>query len=164
MSRFLLGSLVMSIGLALGGCGFTPMYGRSGVAEDLSEIRVETGQDRIDFLLQEELLDTMGARHAGGPYTLRTETSLSSTGLGVGADAIVTRFAVRLSVNYELLRDGEVDPVLSGNAVGEASYDLSRSVYASLVSEQDAEERAARIAADRITTQLARALNDMETP
>ena len=51
---------------------------------------------------------------------------------------------------------------MSGSARGSASYDLSNSPYAALVSEQDAEERAARMAADRITAQLLRAINSME--
>ena len=162
VSGMIKGLLVASVALTLGSCGFTPMYGGAGLAGNLSDIRVETGDERVDFLLQEALLDEMGARHAGGPLTLRTETRLGADGLGLGADAIVRRFAIRLRVDYSLYRDGETDPVLSGSTYGEASYDLSRSVYASMISEQDAQERAARMAADRIAVQLVRALNEID--
>ena len=162
-SGMIKGLLVASVALTLAGCGFTPMYGGSGLAGNLSDIRVETGEERVDFLLQEALLDQMGARQADGPLTLRTETRLGADGLGLGADAIVRRFAIRLRVDYTLYRDGEIEPLLSGSTFGEASYDLSSSVYASMVSEQDAQERAARMAADRIAVELVRALNEMET-
>ena len=163
VSGMIKGLLVASVALTLGGCGFTPMYGGPGLAGDLSDIRVETGEDRVDFLLQEALLDEMGARHADGALTLRTETRLGAEGLGLGADAIVRRFAIRLRVDYALYRDGETDPLVSGRTYGEASYDLSTSVYASMISEQDAQERAARMAADRIAIQLVRALDELET-
>ena len=163
VSGMIKGLLVASVALTLGACGFTPMYGGSGLAGNLSDIRVETGEERVDFLLQEALLDEMGARHANGPLTLRTETQLGADGLGLGADAIVRRFAIRLRVDYALYRDGETDPVVSGRTYGEASYDLSTSVYASMISEQDAQERAARMAADRLALQLVRALTELET-
>jgi LPS-assembly lipoprotein len=159
VSRMILGSAAVSFALALGACGFTPMYGSAGYGAGLSDIRVETGEERVDFLLQEALIEQMGSRHADGDLTLRTETRLGAQGLGVGADAIVRRFAIRLNVDYEVYRDGETDPVFTGSTFGEASYDLSNSVYASMISEQDAQERAARMAAERIALQLVRALN-----
>lgn len=162
--RVILGSLAASFTLALGACGFSPMYGAGGAGAALSDIRVETGEERVDFLLQEALIDQMGARHASGELTLRTQTELRSTGLGVGADAIVRRFAIRLDVDYAVFREGEADPVLTGSTYGEASYDLSDSVYASMVSEQDAQARAARMAADRVAVQLVRALDETRTP
>lgn len=164
VSRILSLSLVAAACLSLSACGFTPMHARSGPAEGLSDIRVETGDERVDFLLQEALLDRMGSRHAAGPYVLRTTTGQSAAGLGVGADAIVSRFEVRLVVSYALFREGGTDPVAQGSVTGQASYDLSRSVYASLVSEQDAEERAADMAADRLVARLVRALDDLGTP
>ncbi len=161
--RVILGSLAASLTLALGACGFSPMYGSSAVGSTLSQIRVETGDERVDFLLQEALIDQMGSRHADGDLTLRTETDLGATGLGVGADAIVRRFSIRLEVDYALYRDGETDPVLVGSTYGEASYNLSSSVYASMISEQDAQARAARMAAQRVSMQLVRALDEIQT-
>lgn len=159
VSRMLLGPLAVSVALTLGACGFSPMYGGSGLAAGLSDIRIETGDNREDFLLQEALLDELGARNAAGDLVLRTQTDLRSSGLGVGADAIVRRYAIRLDVDYALYRDGESDPVLRGSTFGESSYDVSSSVYASMISEQDAQARAARMAAERIAVQLVRALN-----
>ena len=153
------------IGVALIGlsaCGFSPMYGRGGPALDMQNIQVETGQDRVDFLLQEALNDRLGSRHNDGSYILLTESDVSTMGLGVGADAIAARFAVRLDVEYRLMRAGEDEPVIEGDVTSEASYDVSSSVYGSLSSERDAELRAAQLAADRITLQIARALRNRD--
>lgn len=148
--------------LALSACGFSPMYGPHGVANSLSDIRVETGQERVDFLLQEALNDRFGSRHAAGALRLVTETSSSSIGLGVGADAIATRFAVRVTVDYELFDGSSERPISTGRVIGEAGYDVNREIYNTVAAERDAEERAANIAADRMVAQLARAVQNRD--
>ncbi|MDF1767692.1 LPS assembly lipoprotein LptE [Maricaulis sp.] len=158
--RALLASLALSAGLFVSGCGFSPMYGSQGVSQGLSDILVETGREQVDFHLQEALLDRMGARHASGPYTLRTESDVTRSALGVGADAAVSRYAIGLEVQYGLFRDGDTDPVMTGTVRSEASYNVPRSVYASVAAERDATERAAQLAAERIANQLVRALQD----
>lgn len=149
--------------LLLSACGFAPMYGSHGIANGLSDIQIETGQERVDFLLQEALHDRLGSRHAAGNLRLVTETESSSTGLGVGADAIASRFAVEVRVRYRLYdtRD-EARPIASGRVVGEAGYDVTREVYNTVAAERDAEERAARVAADRLVSQLARAVQNRD--
>ena len=162
MRRTLLASLVLSATLGLAGCGFTPMYANGSTASTLSDFTIVTGEERVDFLLQQALMDAMGARNGSGTYELRAETRQSSVPLGIGADAVVRRYTIELRVTYQVYRTGSVDAILTGTAQGSASYDLSNSPYAALVSEQDAEERAARMAADRITAQLQRAILSME--
>lgn len=161
--RALLVGLAASAGLTLSACGFSPMYGGAGVNSALSDIRVETGREQVDFHLQEALLDRMGARHAVGPYTLRTESETTRAALGVGTDAAVSRYAIGLTVDYGLFRDGDVEPVVAGSVRTEASYNVPQSVYASVAAERDATERAAQLAAERIANQLVRALQDADT-
>jgi LPS-assembly lipoprotein len=163
-SRTFLTAITLSLGLGLSGCGFAPMYGSAGMAAGIQDIRVETGQDRVDFFLQEALLDQMGSRDAAGPLTLRTETRVNSVALGLGVDAIASRFAIRVNVNYTVTGQNEAEPLITGRASGEASYDVSSSVYGSLSAERDAVERAAQIAADRIVVQMARALHNRPSP
>ncbi|WP_417495045.1 LPS assembly lipoprotein LptE [Maricaulis sp.] len=158
--RLALSTLLLIASAGLSACGFTPMYGTNGVSSELADIRVETGRERVDFRLQEALLDGMGARSASGPYTIRATTSVTSTPFGVGADAIASRYALRITVNWQLYQDGTIDPVMTGVARSDASYDVPAGVYGALASEADAEDRAINIAADRIITQLARAMQD----
>lgn len=161
MRRVIAGLAVLGA-VSLSGCGFSPMYGSNGTSAQMSDMRIATGQERIDYLLQEALHDRMGSRNADGPYVLRTETEVRDFGLGVGADAIARRYAVRVTVVYRVFRDGDIDPILTGTAQGEASYDVSTSTYDALSSERDAEERAVGIVADRMTIQLARSLRELD--
>lgn len=157
-------SLAAAGTLALSACGFAPMYGPHGIANGLSDIRIETGPERVDFLLEEALHDRLGSRHAAGDLRLVTETESTSTGLGVGADAIASRFAVQVQVRYQLFDvNDETRPIASGRVIGEAGYDVNREVYNTVAAERDAEERAAHIAADRLVSQLARAVQNRET-
>ena len=160
--RLAVTAFVFLIAGGLSACGFTPLYGANGLASGLSDIRIETGRERVDFLLQEALLDSMGARHADGPYTLQATTVVESVPFGVGADAIASRYAVRVSVTWQVLRDGNAAPLLTGTANSNASYDVPAGVYGALTAEADAENRAISAAADRITTQLATAMRDRE--
>jgi LPS-assembly lipoprotein len=160
--RSVITGLVFLVSAMLTGCGFTPMYGASGLANGLQDISVSTGPERVDYLLQEALYDRLGSRGASGRYTLQTTTEVNTLGLGVGADAIAARFAVELVVQYELHAVGNSDALVAGSMSSEASYDVSSSVYASLAAERDAEERAAQMVADRLVIQLARALQDQD--
>lgn len=154
--------LIAGLSLGLASCGFTPMYGNGSAARGLENVQVETGEERVDFMLQEALLDAMGSRRAGDGRTLRTETELRATQLGIGADAIARRFAIRLSVDYQLVDDRSGDVLFSGSVTAETSYNASSAAYASQTAQLDAEERAAQDAADRITMQLVRAARNGE--
>ena len=154
--RTLLACLALSATLGLGACGLTPLYANTQTADTLSDFTIVTGEERVDFLLQQALMDAMNARQGNGRFELRTQTEQNSIAQGIGADALVQRYTIELDVRYQVFQTGAVDPVLTGRARGSASYDLSTSPYAALSSEQDAEERAAQMAADRITTQLLR--------
>ncbi|MBO6795773.1 LPS assembly lipoprotein LptE [Maricaulis sp.] len=154
--------LVLSLTLGLSACGFTPMYGAGSAARGLEDVRIETGEERIDFLLQEALLDTMGARAATGPLTLRTQSTTNVLGLGIGAEAIAVRYAVQLRVSYEVVNSGSGNVVFAGQVSTEASYNASNEAYATQAARLDAEERAAGEVAERITMQLARAARNSE--
>lgn len=150
--------------LALTACGFSPMYGNDSAARNLSEIMVVTGDERIDFFLQEALIDEMGARQATGPYRLVTQTQSGRLALGIGADAIAQRFAVGLRVDYSLYYGQSTEPELSGRVSVEASYNVARQVFSSVQAQEDAETRAAQLAAERIAMELARASLSGELP
>lgn len=160
--RHALAGLGLVFALGLTGCGFTPLYSASGFAHELADIRVSTGPERVDFKLQEALLDGMGARHAAGNLTLTAVPTITSMPLGAGADAIARRYSINVSADWSLHRDGEIEPVMTGTARSEASYDVPSGVYGSLTAELDAEDRAINMVANRIIVQVARAVRDAE--
>lgn len=158
LSRLGLTGCVTILVLAVSACGFTPMHGTRGIAQGLSDIRVATGEERADFYVQEALLDAMGARNAAGPMRLVAQTDVSSRALGVGADATFTRREVIVSVSYRLYDGAAPEPIVIGLVSGSATFDSDQSIYAELVAERTAEERAAGIAADRLVLRLVREL------
>ena len=148
---------------ALSGCGFTPLYGSNGVMASLSGVAVETeDQDRVDFLLEQALRDNLDSRGEAHAYTLRTRARASSTRLGVGADDVASRSSLALTVAYGLVRHSDEAVILTDAITVRASYDVPREPYAAVAAERDAENRAAREAADRIVSQLAREMRRRE--
>ena len=142
----------------LSGCGFTPLYGENGVAARLADFDIETGSERVDFLLQEALLDEFGARHGDGRFVLVTETEIEEDRLGVGADDVASRYSLELVVRYGVRRAGSTEMLMTGRTRNVASYDVPREVYAAIRARNDAEARAAEQAAERIARDLARAI------
>ena len=59
MKRLLILGGVLASGLALGGCGFTPLYAAPGVVPKLAAIDVTAPQGRTGFLLREHLDDAI---------------------------------------------------------------------------------------------------------
>ena len=158
--RLALAGIVILVSASLSACGFTPLYGSAGMVSGMSNIRVETGRERVDFELQQALLDGMGAHNASGPYTLRAAPTVAELPQGVGVDAIARRYALEVTVEWELYRDGSADPVATGTETGNASYDVPTGVYGSLTAQTDAEARAVRVAANRIILQIARSMRE----
>jgi LPS-assembly lipoprotein len=158
--RLALTGVVILVSASLAGCGFTPLYGSAGTVSGMSNIRVETGQERVDFVLQQALIDGMGAHNASGAYTLRAVPTVLAAAQGVGVDAIAQRFVLNVTVVWEVYRTGMAAPVMSGTATGSASYDVPSSVYGSLTAEVDAENRAIGVAADRIILEIARTMRE----
>lgn len=160
LSHLKVWSILAASTVFLAGCGFKPMYGDASYTAQLQDIRVETGETRVDYLLQEALQDELGAQAGQGRYLLETLTDLNTSRLGVGADDVATRYAVSLQVDYQLVDTQTGDAVLVGRETVEAAYNDPRQVYGALAAQRSAEAQAARLAAERIALDLARAIID----
>ena len=80
----------------------------------------------------------------------RVASAIVSSQTGRASNATVT-----VTVNYTLTKFGTQDKVLTGIAVGSASYDRTVQRFASVRAARDAEIRVARNLADQIRTRLA---------
>ena len=141
------------------------MYADPGTVAALRNFQIETpGNDRVDQLLGEALRDQFGSPTAGGRYRLVAESDISSTGLGIGADDIATRMALIMRVDFTVVDTQSGNLVLTDFVRSEASYDLPAQPYAAESARRDAEERAARDAAQRISARIARQTRRAATP
>ena len=147
--------------LALGGCGFRPLYGggnSSGPGRLFQSVRVVREPGELGFRLHESLIERMRPAVGNDTLTLRTKTQLLRAGLLIEEDDEITRYNIRLVTSYTLhsASAGPSDPPLTrGEVRSIASYNATDSQYATLVSERQVLRRAAEEVADKIVKRIA---------
>ena len=143
-------------GLVLGGCGFTPLYATPGLTSKLAAIDVIAPEGRTGFLMREHLDDAF-ARNRAGPaaYSMRLALSEARYPRGIRTDNVATRYEYVLTADYTLANLPAGDVAKRGRVRVELTYDSADQPYASIVAQQDAEDRAAQEASRRIQLELA---------
>jgi LPS-assembly lipoprotein len=143
-------------GLALAGCGFTPLYAAPDVVSNLARIDVAAPQGRAGFLLRQHLDDAF-ARGQSGPAAYKMALSLSEARYprGIRTDNVATRYEYVLTADYTLTNAPSGTVAKKGHVRVELTYDSADQPYASIAAQQDAEDRATEEAARRIQLELA---------
>ncbi len=156
MNRSIVTAALLAGALALGGCGFTPLYGSPSVTQNLASVYVVAPGGRAGQLIREHLDDAMG-RDKGAAPQYRMDLQLSETRYprGVRVDNVATRYEYVLTAAYTLTSMSSGAPVKKGTARVEVTYDSADQPYASIAAQQDAQDRAAGEAARRIELELA---------
>ena len=142
---------------ALGACGFTPLYATPGVGAGLSHIQVVAPpQDRVGFLLREDLDDAFG-HEVGAPPQYRLEMTLNEVrqAHGLTANATAQRYELDMRVDYTLTEIATGKVVNKGTVVSNLSYDSADQPYAGIAARQDTQDRLASDAAQKIEVQVA---------
>lgn len=159
--RGLLGGLPGGLGLlALGGCGFRPLYGGGQVRSDLSRIRVALIPERFGQLLRRALTQRMG-QGIGGPdqplYELRLSPALQAEGVGIQRDGTATRVRYIGTANWLLARIGPPPETLaSGIERAIEAYNIPpNQFFAADSSRETAEQRLADLLAELVVTRIA---------
>ncbi len=154
-------------GLALSGCGFTPLYATNGAGAALAEIDIHppktnteykgTAEDRTSFLLRQSLIDELTSRNAGpARYTLDTTITERRIPRGVRVNNVANQYEINMTVAYVLTDSATGKIALSGFAPVIVDYDSADPPYAGTVGAQNGEERAAQQAAIQVRLALAR--------
>ncbi len=153
-------ALVALAGLALAGCGFTPLYGDAGVGSSLSRIAVTTQDDRLGYRVREQLEDALGRDASQAPlWRLETMVEQSRRPLGLRIDGTATRYELTVRGRWTLTPLGG-GPPLSGVETVTTTYASADQPYAAIAAQQDGEERAAAELARQIRLDLMRTLPD----
>jgi LPS-assembly lipoprotein len=156
-------TLLLALVAALGGCGFRPMYGGAGDADDpgvrerLAAIEIRGLDGRLGQILRNELLDELNPVGTQVParYFLPVQLRRFAAALGIQLDNTVTRYNLILVARFQL-RERDTRRVLYQSIVRrEASYNVSQQPFADLTAEQNAEQRVAREVSQDIRTHLA---------
>lgn len=155
------GAACLLLGLALAGCGFQPLYGRSdtqavSTLDHMAAIRIAPLPDRVGQQMHNLLRDRLNPR--GQPrepaYRLNLELSESRRELGIRKDETATRANLILSANFTLREFGSNRVLLQGRTSSVNSFNILTNQFATSFSESDARKRALRELSDNIRTRL----------
>ena len=155
----LLLALTLGIGLALTGCGWTPLYAdrETGPADaELRAIKVSPIPERIGQRLAMALRESFNPDGAPSPQRYRLDTLLTATrsDLGIQQTGLGSRGKLDATVSF-WLRDIKTGTALLANSVHTSeSFDILANNYASVVAEEDAHIRAVEELRRDIVTRL----------
>jgi LPS-assembly lipoprotein len=155
----LLGFGLAAAGLPLSGCGFEPIYGRTGdrsVVDDLAAVRVALIPDRSGQILRNYLLDTLTP--AGQPvnprYTLAVSLEEPRRELAIRRDDTPTRVVYSITARFRL-QDAAGRQIYAGTSVFDSDYEITNSEFATLANRQSARDRLLQRTSEEIRLQLA---------
>ena len=139
--------LIVSLALALGGCGYKPLYGTSaesaGVSATLASVTIPEASDRLGQLIRNDLISAMRSGSGEDRYTLIIKPIVRKTEVIDKPQPSTTRQAINLSVSFELLDRNSGATLHKGKTFSQASFDVVRQPFADLQAETNATERAA---------------------
>jgi LPS-assembly lipoprotein len=140
--------------LALGGCGFTPVYGPGGAAEGLrGRISFDDPFDRKGFDLLRQLENRLGVA-ADPRWRLSASIYMSEERIAVTGQGVTTRYQILGRVDYALREIGTDRTVASGTVDNLVSYSATSTAVATRAARADAEARLMVILADQIADEL----------
>ncbi|MGH7025210.1 MAG: LPS assembly lipoprotein LptE [Caulobacteraceae bacterium] len=150
----LLGAACLAV--ALGGCGFTPLYATPGLSKNLSSVEVVAPDGRVAFLVREALDDDLARDKSDAPaWRLNFTVGQTRDPRGLTINDYAQRYQVGVIIIYTLTNVASGQVVHSGRVVSEVSYDSANDPYAGIAARQDSQQRAASDAARKIEIELA---------
>lgn len=158
-------AILLSATLLISACGFHPLYTKVENAEGqsvLDDVWIETINGSNGVILRNYLLDSFYSD--GYPeqarYILKTTLTEYVRDVDIQKNDTTTRAQMVIRAVYEL-RDRTTNQVLESNQVRAVSgYNILLSSYTTLVSQNDARDRALRDIADKIQTRVALILSE----
>jgi LPS-assembly lipoprotein len=148
--------------LALGGCGFHPLYAgrdRGELNVELAAIKVSTIPNRIGQIMAISLRDGLNPTGAKVQqrYTLNVQLSEYRVDVGYRSDGTTSRSQITMIATFSLLSlDKEIkEPLLTGSTRAVSAFDVEVDDYATTVAQHSAEERSLTQLSDDIQIRLA---------
>lgn len=139
--------------IALGACGFTPVYGPGGSADDLrGRIAIAAPADEEGFALVRRLEERLGLPQAPD-LQLTADIKITEESLGFLPDGEISRFSVLGRVIWQI-QDQNGTVVAQGSEDSFTSYSATSTTVATRFAQRDARRRLMVILADRITTDV----------
>ncbi|MFT4074796.1 MAG: hypothetical protein QM647_04625 [Asticcacaulis sp.] len=141
---------------SLSGCGFAPLYAKTGLTASMAQIDIHVPQTRTGYFLEQDLRNGLGVDESTTKiYKLTIGLKERHYSVGYKVDDTSTRSEITSNVSYAL-RDVATGTVLYRNSFSETvTYDTSKSPFTGVISQQDAQERIATAVSEQIQRDLA---------
>ena len=155
-------AIVVELSLALGGCGFHPLYADygsgSGGQRIFNSIYVEPIEGEVaGYEMRNSLIDLLhgASRPDEAEYRLSITIRQIIQSIAIENDASITRYNYSLEADYDLTDRKTGKTIKTGIESAIAPYDVVTSPYATEVAEHNAQKSGARDIASRIQIALA---------
>jgi LPS-assembly lipoprotein len=128
------------------------------VVTAMQTVSVAPIEGRVGWLVRNALVDRLGGgtvASGSARYRLEVELDDDITSFGIRGDRAATRERRTLRARYRLVESAAGTVVLDATAGSDAGIDVVSSEYATVVAEQTAAERLARVVSDQITARVA---------
>jgi LPS-assembly lipoprotein len=153
--------------LPVGGCGFHPLYGEAATAYDpqLAAISVQLIPDRVGQELSLGLRERLNPKGVPTPtrYTLAVTLFMQRADLGIRRDATASRGEIYMTARFVLTEVNSGKALYQAISRANSSFNILDDAFASLVAEQDAQDRSVREITDDISLRLASFLQRTRT-
>lgn len=144
----------IAMSLAMGGCGFTPIYSEGSKASGLrGKIEFTAGKGRESFEMRERLIERFGFTN-DPRYALVFSYDVESEGLAVSEAAEITRYNLSGKSVFKVMDMATSAVVFSATVKSTTAYSATSETYPTRVAEQDAHSRLALALADQIVTRV----------
>lgn len=147
--------LALSASLALSGCTLTPVYGDAAARSSLALSYAEP-ETRLEQVVYQTLSARLGSDDPSAPRFSAT-VSAGASRLGVSElSSPLTDYLVTATITYTVTQNGTT--LASGRRTGTASYQTTGQYLADDTARANAQEQAARAAAEAVRLALIAAL------
>ena len=157
-------SVILGAAALVAGCGFRPLYSTggdgTGAGALFGAVTLDTEDGELGFRMRDALVRALLPARDGAPLRLSVRSTVGRRGLAVEEDDEITRLNVTVRTSFNLHRHAappETPPLISDAFVTIAALNATPSQYATLVSQREILDRAAKDAADKIVKKLAAA-------
>lgn len=137
--------------LALGGCGFRPIYGNDNSFRDRVSF---TSDDTVaGFQIRQQLEKRLGST-ATPDFALSTQLSIRQRSAAITADGDTSRFNVIATARWSLKEIATGREIAADEVQGFTSFSATSSTVATQATQDDAVERLTIILADMIVSRI----------
>jgi LPS-assembly lipoprotein len=159
--------LAATAGLGLSGCGFQPLYGSgtttangARLSEAMAAVDIAPIPGRVGQKVRNELIfKNTGGNYAPEPrYKLKVALSQAEVEQLVQITGDARGTVLELSASFTLTDVASGNVLYQGSTLARAAFNRYQEIFANVRARYDAENRAARVVADSIKTQVAGSL------